>query len=166
MQEINEELLIVEKLLDKKVVKGRLMYFVKWKDNESFHNTWELAQNLSGCIAHWTLRSLQKVEIFIQLLYNFMITTFNLAFSQNLRSQSSVLYSHRWRYQNTMFLIVQSLRRSLIKSLEFRNKSRMQILMEKWCFSSSSVTTAKISSKNLKHTRSIHSRWSISSRST
>lgn len=38
----------VEKIVDKKKIKGRVHYFVKWRGWDSQHNTWEPIVNLTN----------------------------------------------------------------------------------------------------------------------
>lgn len=39
----------VEKILDKKMVKGRIHFLIKWKGYSALHNSWELEENLTNC---------------------------------------------------------------------------------------------------------------------
>lgn len=44
--EEEEEDYVVEKIVDERMVDGRLEYFLKWKGYSSLDNTWEPANNL------------------------------------------------------------------------------------------------------------------------
>lgn len=80
-EESDDDLFTVEKLLDKKVVKGRVLYLVQWKDYDSSHNSWEPVQNFSECkeaIDEFEAEQSRKLAegelfiLFIQILCNFM----------------------------------------------------------------------------------------------
>jgi len=47
--ELNKEYQ-VENILEKRMISGKAHYLVKWKRYNTFENTWELIENLNGCI--------------------------------------------------------------------------------------------------------------------